>query len=276
MDVVSLAFRTDLALLARAGSEVEDRGDRVVVRTPTNPAFHWGNFFLLRRAPTIDEVPELLTTYDAEFFESRHRAIGIDGVTDQRASLGPLTAAGLDLDIGVTMTATAVHEPPRPNRDAELRPLAGDDDWTQRLELSVATNEDEPPEDFLTFARGKAASDRVRSEAGEGAWWGAFLDGRLASSMGVFSASPGLARFQSVETHPDFRGRGLAGTLAHRVGRYALDELEARQLVMAADPDYLAIRIYRSIGFADTEWQTQLSQRRRTGVDSSRAPGTSP
>ena len=29
---------------------------------------------------------------------------------------------------------------------------------------------------------------------------------------------------------------------------------------MVADPDYLAIRIYRSVGFADTEVQTQLKQ----------------
>ena len=28
---------------------------------------------------------------------------------------------------------------------------------------------------------------------------------------------------------------------------------------MVADPDYLAIRIYRSVGFADTERQLQVS-----------------
>jgi 1-aminocyclopropane-1-carboxylate deaminase len=63
-----------------------------------------------------------------------------------------------------------------------------------------------------------------------------------------------------VETHPDFRGRGLAGTLVHRVSGYGFDELGARTLVMVADPDYLAIRVYRSVGFADTEVQTQLRQ----------------
>ncbi len=64
-----------------------------------------------------------------------------------------------------------------------------------------------------------------------------------------------------MKTHPDARGRGLAGTLVHRVSRYGFDELGAQTLVMVADPDYLAIRIYRSVGFADTERQLQVERR---------------
>ena len=45
--------------------------------------------------------------------------------------------------------------------------------------------------------------------------------------------------------------------------RYAFDERGARTLVMVADPDYLAIRVYRSVGFDDTEVQTQLIQQAR-------------
>ena len=36
---VSLGFRTDLALLALGGSEIEDRGRHGVVRTPANPTY---------------------------------------------------------------------------------------------------------------------------------------------------------------------------------------------------------------------------------------------
>ena len=91
------------------------------------------------------------------------------------------------------------------------------------------------------------------SPTGAGRWYGAFLGEQLVASMGLFTASPGLARFQSVKTHPDHRGRGLAGTLTHVVGRYGLDELGATTLVMVADPAYLAVRVYRSVGFRDTE-----------------------
>jgi len=116
-----------------------------------------------------------------------------------------------------------------------------------------------------SFVTARAEAERRLVDAGYGAWWGAFEDGRLSASMGLFTASPGLARFQNVKTHPDARGRGLAGTLVHRVSRYGFDELGARTLVMVADPDYLAIRIYRSVGFADTE--RQLQAERKPGPD---------
>ncbi len=266
MHVRSLGFRTDLALLELAGSEVEDRGDHLVVRTPTNPNFHWGNFILLSAPPSAAEVTQLIREYDATFPDARHRAIGVDGIEDPGAAMAPLVAAGLELDPGTVMTASAVHEPPRPNRGATYRRLESDDDWAQRVELAAATNEDHDADSYLVFATRKAASERARAEAGHGAWWGAFLDGRMVSGMGLYAASPGLARFQSVETHPDFRGRGLAGTLVHEVSRYGFDELGATTLVMVADPDYLAIRVYRAVGFTDSEHQTQVQQRDRTAA----------
>jgi ribosomal protein S18 acetylase RimI-like enzyme len=260
MDVRSLAFRTDLALLALGGSVIEDRGSLLAVHTPDNPAYYWGNFYLLAEPPAEDEVDALMATYDADYPDSPHRAFGVDGVEDQSEALAPLVAAGPEMDSASVMTATSVHTPARPNSEAEYRRLRTDDDWAQRVEVSAACNDEYPRDRYLHFATTKAVYERGLVEAGHGAWWGAFVDGRLVTSMGLVRASEGLARFQSVETHPDFRGRGLAGTLVHRVSGYGFDELGARTLVMVADPDYLAIRIYRSVGFADTEVQTQLKQ----------------
>ena len=101
---------------------------------------------------------------------------------------------------------------------------------------------------------------RALAEAGHGGWFGAFVDGRLVTQMGLYAASSGLARFQSVETHPDFRGRGLAGTLVHHVSRFGFEQLGASTLVMVADPEHSAIRLYRSMGFTDTETQLQAEQ----------------
>ena len=49
----------------------------------------------------------------------------------------------------------------------------------------------------------------------------------------------------------------------HRVAAYGFDDLGAKTLVMVADPEYLAIRIYRSVGFDGTETQTELNQKPR-------------
>ena len=51
MQVTSLGFRTDLALRVLEGAEVTDRGDCMVVRSPDNPTFWWGNFLLLAGWP---------------------------------------------------------------------------------------------------------------------------------------------------------------------------------------------------------------------------------
>jgi ribosomal protein S18 acetylase RimI-like enzyme len=232
MDIASLAFRTDLAMLEHSGSSVEDRGTHLVVRTPDNPTYWWGNFLLLHQPPAdADAAREWLATFESEFTTARHRTFGVDGQDGSRDDLAPFAELGLTLDVSTVMTATSVHEPPRPNTIATYRRLETDADWQQQIEMTMA-GEDE-----------------------------GYEDERLLASMGLFTASPGLARFQSVKTHPDARGRGLAGTLVHRVSRYGFDELGAQTLVMVADPDYLAIRIYRSVGFADTERQLQAERK---------------
>ena len=257
MEIASLGNRTDLAMLERSGSEITDRGTHLVVRTPDNPMFWWGNFLLLAETPADEErAAEWLREFEREFPEARHRALGMEGSDGTVADLAPFTALGLEAEESVVMTSDAVHEPARPNTEATYRPLASDDDWAQQVTLSAAGEEVGYE---LPFVTAKARAERRLVEAGYGAWWGAFDGERLLASMGLFTASEGLARFQNVKTHPDARGRGLAGTLVHRVSRYGFEELGARTLVMVADPDYLAIRIYRSVGFADTERQLQVA-----------------
>jgi ribosomal protein S18 acetylase RimI-like enzyme len=259
MEIVSLANRTDLALLERAGSRVSDCGTHLVVRTPDNPTYWWGNFLLLSGPPASRaEAEDWLACFERELPQARHRTFGIDGTEGTVDDLAPFTALGLEAEVSSVMTAETVHEPPRPNTDATYRRLTSDDDWAQQIEVSRA-GEDVGYD--LPFVTAKTRADRRLVEQGHGAWWGAFEGDRLLSSMGLFTASPGLARFQSVKTHPDARGRGLAGTLVHRVSRYGFEELGARTLVMVADPDYLAIRVYRSVGFADTERQLQVVRR---------------
>jgi ribosomal protein S18 acetylase RimI-like enzyme len=259
MEIASLAFRTDLAMLEHSGSTVEDRGTHLVVRTLDNPAYWWGNFLLLAEAPADEHAAAgWLRDFEREFPNARHRTLGVDGTVGTATDLAPFTALGMEPDASVVMTAAEVHPPSRPNTDATYRPLASDDDWQQQIQLS-GVGEDVGYD--LPFVTAKARAERRLVDAGYGAWWGAFEGDRLLASMGLFTASEGLARFQSVKTHPDARGRGLAGTLVHRVSRYGFEELGARTLVMVADPDYLAIRIYRSVGFADTERQLQVERK---------------
>ena len=261
MNVRSLGFRTDLALLERAGSAIEDCGDHLVVRSPSNPTFYWGNFLLIDHVPAADRVDAWLERFVAALPAARHRSLGFDAPQATAADLAAFAHRGLDVDVATVMTATSVHPPAHPNGEAAYRTLASDGDWCQSVELTLACNDEYEPVGHRTFVERRTASNRVLIEAGHGAWFGAFLDGTLVSQMGLVMAGPSLARFQLVETHPDVRGRGLAGTLVHHVSRYGFDTLGAETLVMVADPEYLAIRLYRSVGFSDSESQLQAERK---------------
>lgn len=260
VDVVSLGFRTDLALLRLGGSEVEDHDDHLVVRSPRDPMFWWGNFLLLARPPEPGAADRWLARFTDAFPGAEHVAIGVDGTGGLVADLSGFAARGLSVEASAVMTADAVHEPPRPNREATYRRLTSDDDWAQSVELAMACNDSHEPDRHREFVLGRARANRALTEAGHGGWFGAFLGDRLVGQMGLLAASPGLARFQSVETHPDARGQGLAGTLVHHVSGYGFGELGARTLVMVADPEYLAIRVYRAVGFAASETQLQAER----------------
>jgi ribosomal protein S18 acetylase RimI-like enzyme len=260
MDVKSLGYRTDLALLRLGGTLIEDRDDHLVLRSPHNPTHWWGNFILLPAPPPAEEAERWLEVFHETFPDAEHVAIGFDGIDGDLDDLASFSALGLVVERASVMTAQAVNEPPHPNHQATYRALSSDDDWAQLVEIRVACNDDQEPDGYRTFVEAKVNTNRLLTEDGHGAWFGAFVDGRLLSAMGLYRADTGLARFQSVETHPEARGLGLAGTLVHHVSRYGFDELGADTLVMVADPEYLAIKIYRSVGFETTENQLQAER----------------
>lgn len=262
MQITSLGYRTSLALLEISGSEVEDRGSFTLVRTPLNPTFWWGNFIIIPDPPhDADQAAHWLETFEREFPEAEHRVIAVDHPAGVVEDLSELARIGFETAIGSVLTTTEIIDTPHPNNDAEIRPLTSDDDWIEQVELALA---DEGPSYTREFCEAQARAQRDLVEAGHGRWYGAFLGGMLRASLGIFAASPGLGRYQNVKTHPDARNLGLAGTLITAAGRYALDPvagLGLQKLVIVADPDYLAIKIYRSAGFEDTEVQLEAERK---------------
>ncbi|MGZ0145516.1 GNAT family N-acetyltransferase [Kribbella sp. WER1] len=256
MEITSLGFRTDLLLLELGGSEFRDTGEYVVVRTPANPGFWWGNFLLYRTPFAPDDTKLRLDDFHREFPDAKHVAFGIDSTDGDPGAADELAAAGFEIEHNVVMTAQKVVPPQRPNEQATYRLLAGDDDWEQLYQQSLACTDMTVDDEYKEFTRRKLVAKRAVVEAGNGKWFGAFDGDRLQSSLGLIFDGSGLARFQNVQTSPEDRGRGLAGTLVHHASTYGLTQ--ARTLVMVADPEYLAIRIYRSVGFADTETQLQI------------------
>jgi ribosomal protein S18 acetylase RimI-like enzyme len=248
MRVTSLGYRTDVALRVAEGAEVTDRGDCLVIRSPDNPAFWWGNFLLLRAWPRDGDG--WLDRFAAEFPQAAHVAIGVDVA----AAEGPVPAefADLDAECSTVLTCTDIHAPGHVSTAAEIRPLESDRDWQQSVELNRRCYGEQTPSDFQ---QRRVATRRRLTQAGQAAWFGAFDGSRLVAQLGVGDAGGGLARYQDVETDPAARRRGLAGTLVWHAGRFAAGKLGASTLVIVADPAEGAIRVYRNCGFADAQRQ---------------------
>lgn len=275
--ITSLGFRTDVALRVLEGAEVTDRGDYLVVRSPGHPDFWWGNFLLLACWPGPGTGNSWLARFAAEFPLARHVAIGVDSAGVDSAggdsaggdSAGEdragedaaggngvtpaeFVAAGLEPQRDTVLTCAAVGPPPHPSAAADIRRLESDADWQQSVELTVRCFGPGESRDYL---EDRTAVRRRLTQAGRGAWFGAFAGSRLLAQLGLFDAGHGHARYQHVETDPEARRRGLAGTLVWHAGRYGSEVLGASTFVIVADPADVAIRVYRACGFADRQSQ---------------------
>jgi GNAT superfamily N-acetyltransferase len=236
------------------GSQVEDRGSYLVIRSPQNPTFWWGNFLLLSAPPPPGQAGQWLARFAAEFPGAGHVALGVDVTEADAVDPRELIAAGLRLTRLAVLTASDVHVPPLPNTTATYRRLSGDDDWAQATELRTVISAGEPGSE-PGFLRARLAAERAITEAGQGCWFGAFIDGRLLAQLGLITSETGLARYQNVETHPAARRHGLAGSLVWHAARHALGSDAASTLIIVADPADVAIRVYRSVGFTDSQAQ---------------------
>jgi ribosomal protein S18 acetylase RimI-like enzyme len=261
MILQSLGYRTDL-FFPRFDGEVMDRGDYIVIRTPSNPSFYWGNFLLFTAPPAEGDFDRWRALFAKEIGASptvNHMAFGWDGTAGETGEIVPFLEAGFTLEDSVVLTARAIVRPAKFNEEVVIRPLTEDWEWDVALENKIACR---PPEHeeagWRVYAAKQMARRRAMTCAGWGSWFGAFLDGRLIGNLGVF-AHDRVGRFQSVCTHPDFRRLGVCGALVYEAAGYALANMGAEVLVMVADAHYHAARIYEGVGFLPVERQMGLT-----------------
>lgn len=273
---LSLGWQTDL-IFAHFDGQVVDRGDHLLVRTPSNSTFWWGNFLLFRHAPGAGDLERWMALFDEEIGahqpESRHRAFGVD--VRERVALPPdFAAAGFQLNEATVLTLAReqLREPPKaaPAGVAfQVLDLPRDSAAVVDKQVAVDAQRYEAI-GYRVFAERQMARYAAMQHAGLGHWFGlvAQVDGRsvLAASCGLFrdpARRDGLGRFQYVSTHPGWRRRGLCTALVHAACRHGFEAMDLRTLVMVADPDDVAIGVYESLGFRRgvSTWQFERPPR---------------
>ena len=263
MKLRSLGHRTDL-IFARYDGVVEDKGDYLVIRTPSNPDYWWGNYLMFSQPPAEGDADKWLRLFRQEIGEPpevSHIVLAWDSTNGEAGRIEPFLGRGLEKHFDIVLSTSEVKPSKHPNAEAEFRQLKTDDDWQRAVELQVISRDEEYKDEagYRAFREKQMRRYRAMSQDGLGGWFGAFLEGELVADLGLFRDGS-LGRFQNVETHPRYRRRGLCGTLVHYAARVGLDDWGLDTLVMVADPEYHAARIYESLGFEVVERQMGLER----------------
>ena len=262
---LSAGWRTDFIVHRHDGVIVE-RDDCIVVRTPDNPTFYWGNFLLLPDVPADDALDPWMARFVVEIAQrqpaSQHRAFGINA-PGAHAELPNWVRAGFEVQSHHVMQLQPdrLCTPARaPRGDVTVRPASLERETAAFVELQCADTQGHPFDAFRRFRARKMAAIARMHAAGAAQWFGLWCDGVLAADCGLVRDGA-LGRFQHVETHPAWRRRGLCSALVHAVSAWGFAHWGLQTITMVADPDDVAIGIYRSLGYV-TVLQTVGLERR--------------
>lgn len=237
---------TDLAILRHGGSELEDRGDHLIVRTPRMPDFHWGHSIIVTDPGAAGDARRWVGAFRAAFPEAGWIAIGLPRMP---ADLDAWIALDLAPDVSDVLSTDTVPRQTALADGYEVRALHRGD-REQRVARAIAENartDEYDPDAHARFVRARIHFQESLSRRGLAAFFGAFADGELAADLGIVRCGT-VARFQWVGTDAAHRRRGLASHLLGVAARWA-GERGCERWVIVTGTDNPAGRIYRAVGF---------------------------
>jgi GNAT superfamily N-acetyltransferase len=255
-----LSWHTDLAVLRLEGSTIDERSDHLVVRSPTNPIYYWGNFVLVTDPERVDDAAHWLDVFETEHPDAAHRAIGL---VTQPTDTDAWKAVDLELTHDDVLVAESCPETTPVPQGYLVKQIRDAIEWEQSSGLRIAEFAEGDPRE-AEHERKRTASRAALSEQGDLAWFGAFHGDRLVAELGIVDCGEGVARYQSVVTGAEHRRQGLAGHLLGVAAQWAA-ERGARRWVIVADAGSDAARLYRSRGFRPAESGARAERRPERG-----------
>jgi ribosomal protein S18 acetylase RimI-like enzyme len=263
MKLNSLGRKTDL-IFARFSGEVIFKENYILIKTPSNPGYHWGNYIIFDRAPKKGDLKEWKKLFDQEYSyykEPHHYSFtwDTDKAEEDSGDYAEFIEEGFEFDSGVVLSTKKLVTPKFYNNELEIKIIETKEQWSDVYNLQLLCADPKYLNDYYeVFKREQMANYQRMAKANLGNWYGAYLNGKLVGDLGVFSDGE-VARYQSVGTHPEFRRKGICATLVYEAGKSTLENSKIEYLVMEADPEYHAARIYESVGFNKSEVNHALS-----------------
>jgi GNAT superfamily N-acetyltransferase len=259
MRITSLGLRSDL-MFHRFSGMVVDRGTYLLVHTPDNPDYFWGNFLIFPAPPSQGDCERWLFLFEKELGHRagiHHQAFIWDG-TCSTADLSEFKSREFSVESTTVMTSRHLSTPRKPHRGLAIKKVETAREWEEVLELQIATTQSSfAPDAYRTFMTKKFTQYRSMTEKGLGHWFAAYLGSKLVADLGIFFDED-IGRFQNVETHAEYRRQGICQTLVYQVSTWMLERDPSLTLVVEADVYGDAERIYTSLGYVESEQRTSL------------------
>lgn len=248
----SITLHSELLTLSGL-SFLSDHGAYIVQETPDEPNFWMGNQLILRdQSFTAQEAVSLFETH---FPKAKHRSIVWDIPNLPLTDIDPTyQTLGLNADSVDALVLTKDLRQVDVPDGIKLRPMESSADWAAAADLAVDIGIEEGynQDGYRTYVENRIKGRKVQISKGLGQWFGAFDGGRLVCQMGIFHDDI-VARYQSVETRITHRKRGIASALLRHAALWALDRAPKAKVVIVAEVDGDAGRLYRSMGFTHAE-----------------------
>ncbi|MDA8739602.1 GNAT family N-acetyltransferase [Rhodobacteraceae bacterium] len=251
LDKLTLGLRTDLMMLKPFG-RLTPHFDCLQFVSPAMPDYFFGNCLIFPKPPVAGDFPRWTSRFETLFADMsgiRHQTLLWPSHAFDPSGILPFTKAGFELDA----TAVMASAHPKAHRPLEagiaLRKVTSDADWQAASHLQISVGlEDMEYAGYSDFERRRMVVLRRWAEAGNGGWFGAFEGSKLIGSLGLY-VEKGIARYQAVGTHKEYRGRGIAGALLAFAAHSIAEQHKVDQFVIIADQDSTAHRLYLKSGF---------------------------
>lgn len=249
MKIQNYGYLTD-CILHRYRGEIKERSDHLVIRTPSNPTHYWGNLLLFKEPPCDGDCDKMIDAYHSEFgAASGHVAIGWE--SQELGVVSEFKEKGYDVMEDIVLKLDHPRTPSRLNNGLIIEKIEDESQWNDVLELQAKEYVTwDSSEGFGVFRKRLLEGLRNLKNQGHGEWWGAYSEGKLIGSMGLyFDISRKVGRFQLVDTDSDHRRKGVCGTLLHHIVQDAYENSESPELFIVTEQDNPSARVYESVGF---------------------------
>ena len=251
-------------------TSVEATEQVIVYKTKTRPDYWFGNYIVSSSPVTSESLPEIRSQWQKEFAQEAgilwqivEWEIPFD---EQMPDISKVARAlNAEIDISIVRIARRGEFQLHLSRtelvaDIELIKVKNQIQYENSLQIALADHEAAPESgatsDFIQWR----LEQRLKSAMlGNGDWWLLMNQGMPVASCGLFFDPDGLkGRFREVTTHPEWRGRGFATTLVGLLAQNFLTQGQVQELIIVSEPDSIADRIYRKLGFKAVSYQIAL------------------